>query len=440
MNYNNTYPVSKFFVKVIFIILFILLITWLFTKYTSNKEIYKEKTSKELIFTKNLNAIKKAALKYYNEEIINQISYNNQNKITLKKLINNKHLKNIKDHNNIQCDLSNSYILLDKNKNNTYIMKISFSCNELHDIVSFNLVHNDKCETYLCESTKIDNNEQYIDEKNNLLINNNDDNNVNVNDNKNKSVSTKKSKRRETISYKGNIEITDTTNNKYRYQYVNKLHIKYTNWLNWEKIGDVSCNDKNIVCDDSKICIKEEQIKKYINNQKYITNKVSLQSIGNKVIKGCKNTNYIFYNNKLYQTNSEYSNLNNWIYIGRFLYKNPPNDTLNFKYIYYSIDYSKCNNICNGNEQYYYDKFMYENISISKFNCIDYELKRINIYSYIQNNIINYRNEEDNYRCYKEIRTRNIVDNNQYVWSNYENKQLLDNGYEYTGKKELLNK
>lgn len=437
MKYKDNFPVSKFFVKIIFIILAILLIVWIYTKYTSNKNHIKNKdnNSKEIVFSKNLTTIKNKSLEYFTEDILNSIPYNDKIKIKLEDLKEKKFITTIKDHNDKQCNLKKSYILMFKTNDNNYKMKIYLLCNDIEDTLEYKLLHSNNCRNFLCET--IETKDSVVLNNDNASVNfNNKEESKNITTTNKKYIVKKTPKKNNTATYKGSIEVTDTTTSKYRYQYINNSKIKYTNWSNWLKEADVSCDTK-ISLNNSEISLREEKISNYTNDEQYKTIKNAYQSMGNIVKKVCKNLDYIYFNNVLYQTNSNYSNLNNWTYIGSYLYKIPPEDTLNTKYIYKNIDYSKCSDTCNGNEQYYFDKYVYNNITIAHLNCSSFETKLVYLYYNIQNTITNYRNEIDHTKCYKEVRTRNIIDY-QYIWSNYNNKELLKNGYTYTGKKEYI--
>ena len=448
MNYQyekQNFPISKFFIKVIFIILIALIIGWIYYHYTIDKKDNRNNLKNNVIteqeFSKNLNEIKKVALKYFDEETVNNLKQETT-KLIVKDLYNQQQVSQSSSKKN--CDLTKSYIILTK-KDNGFQMKIYLFCGEESDYLEFFLIPNGNCNTYLCDSDdSIDEDETKMD----LTVDNQNEDRIFNADTKssqknkiNSSVvkkTIKKKVRKTPTNTKGLIEVSDTTNDRYLYQYVKTVDLHYSQWSNWQNSGEVACESRYSLCNNTSICLKEEkvdQIKNFIN-KKYIANKIAISKNGSVIFNVCIDGNYIAFNGTIYQTASDYQNINNWIYEGRYKYNTPPKDSLNTKYNYVNIDYSNCKDTCNGQEVYYFDKYTYNNISIASTNCNNKITKSIDTYAYISSQIINYRNELDKIKCYKMIRTRNLIGTPNYVWAEYNNQYLLKNGYQYTGKKE----
>lgn len=428
MNYSyreKLFPVSRFFIKLMIIILALFLVVFLCTrKETSknNNSNYHKNDAKTL--SDNLQAIKEEALKYFTEENIQDIIDSNK-KITLKEI--NKKLV-IKDSNNKMCNSTSSYVTLRKTSTTSYEMKIFLKCNKDKDYILVKLEDNGTCSTFLCEK---DNNKKQ--NKETLIENENtsEDDDVESTKKTSQSISQAKktTKKRRITTYKGSIEIVDTTNREYIYQYVKENSILYSSWSPWVNSGIISCSANNINCEGDSICLKEEKIEKQNNKQSLNLNKISIKKVGSNLLKVCQGYDYISFNNTLYRVSSDYSNLSNWDYISTEKYFYPPKDTLNTKYIY--------NNTLNnrsGNREIYFDKYVYNGITYNSYCGNGYISKMVDSYSYQAENITVSQNEEI---CTKMTRTRNILNSYSYVWSSYDNKYLLNNGYKYSGKKEL---
>lgn len=424
---NNTYmersfPFSKYFIKVIIIILVVFLLVWLFTKSSHKKNSSQEQIDYKYI----IKETKKKALKYYNQSKVNSLS-TQEDKISLKK-INPKNEEKFKKFNQ-----KKSYIKL-KKENNIYSMTISILCNKKRIKETIYLEHTNYCKTYLCEIKQKEENEEKNHNTENESI---QDNNL---DTKNSNHLITKRKVIKPVNT-GSISIVDTTNHNYVYQYVKANSIKYSPWSNWYYTGEVMCNQPNAFCTDSSICLKEEKIVKSLeseNTKKNSQNKISIQEVGSKVIMGCSNYHYISFNNTLYQANLDYSNLQNWKYEGRYQFQMPPKDNLYTKYLYVNINNSNNHTNLYKPEKYYFDKYTFSNISLANLNCPYKSYKTVKNYSYHSSSIVYVKEEMVDGRCYKMIRNRTIRNDNDFIWSSYNNQTLLQKGYQYTGKKELI--
>ncbi len=424
---NNTYmersfPFSKYFIKVIIIILVVFLLVWLFTKSSHKKNSSQEQIDYKYI----IKETKKKALKYYNQTKVNSLS-TQEDKISLKK-INPKNEEKFK-----KCNQKKSYIKL-KKKKNIYSMTISILCNKKRVKETIYLEHTNYCKTYLCEIKQKEGNK----EKNYNIENTNNENDSLDTKNSNRLIARRKVKK--TVDT-GSITVIDTTNYDYIYQYIKTNSVKYSPWSNWYHAGEVMCNQPNIFCTNSSICLKEEKIVKYSEGQdikKNSINKVSVQEVGSKAIMGCGNYYYISFNNTLYQTNLDYSNLQNWKYEGRYQYQTPPKDNLYTKYLYVNMNNSNNHTNLYRSEKYYFDKYTFSNISLTNLNCLHKTYRNVKNYSYHSFPITNVKEDKIDGRCYKMIRNRTIRNDNDFIWSSYNNQTLLQKGYQYTGKKELI--
>lgn len=414
---ERSFPFSRYFIKVIIVILIIFLLVWLFKKSTHKKNPNLEKTDSKYI----IQEIKKKALKYYNQQRINSLTIQ-EDKILLENLTS----KNEKKFRS--CNQKESYIKLKKEKD-IYSMTIYILCNKKKKVETMYLEHNNYCKTYLCDAkpkTK-NKNQNHSIEDNGIKkdqLDSNTDHNVTTKRKITKPVDT------------GSITIIDTTNHDYIYQYVKNSDIKYSPWSNWYNGGEVMCNQSSTFCTESSLCLKEEKIVKSSESnllEKHSKNRVSIQEVGSKIIIGCSKYYYISFNNTLYQTNLDYSSIQNWKYEGRYLYHTLPKDTLYTKYLYVNRKDSNYNSY--GAEKYYFDKYTFSGLSLANLNCPYKIYRTVKNYSYHSSPIINDKELMTDGKCYKMIRSRTIKSNSNFIWSSYNNQALLNQGYQYTGRK-----
>ena len=131
--------------------------------------------------------------------------------------------------------------------------------------------------------------------------------------------------------------------------------------------------------------------------------------------------------------------IGSWKYNGEKSYNEPQNDTYNTRYFLTGLDYSNCTNTCNGKQKYKYDKYTYSK-DISKLDTISCNNNKtivIPTYSKEKENAT-FTREEKLYGtiCYKNERTRSLTSNSIIKkWSKYNDRNLLDNGYSYTGNR-----
>lgn len=408
---KRSFPFSRYFIKVIIVMLIIFLMVW----FTHKENCNQEQTNNRYI----IQEIKKGALKYYNQQRLNSLEIQ-EDKVSIKEL----NLKNEKEFR--LCDQNKSYIKLKKEKK-IYSMKIYALCNNKKKEETIYLKHTNDCKTYLCEIKRTIENkgENHNIEEGDDLDTKSDDN-----------FAIKEKRAIDT----GSITVIDTTNHNYMYQYIKINNIKYSQWSNWYNIGEVPCNESNIFCTETSICLKEEKIEKYSRDhslKKYSKNKVSIQEVGSRIIMGCDDYYYISFNNTLYQTHLDYSNIQNWKYEGRYLYQIPPKDTLYTKYLYVNMGDLDYNSNFYGAKKYYFDKYTFSGLSLANLNCPYKSYKNVKNYSYYFSPVINDKEDKVDGKCYKMTRIRTIQSDNDFIWSSYNNQMLLNQGYQYTGKRKI---
>lgn len=241
------------------------------------------------------------------------------------------------------------------------------------------------------------------------------------------------------------------------YEYTKEGKKNLSDWSNWSEYEEASCDIENSSCrKDDMDCLTEVRTNtKQVQEEKnmvYQTSRNAFKTLTKEVKPTCSNYDYIKINGVYYRTekNSNFkmvgaitkdtkSNYYNWVYIGRKKFHNPPSDTINTRYVFVNEDYSNCGNTCSDHPDYYYDVYSF-NKQLTQVNdtneCGSLVNRVVPNYSIEQQKITVSRNEKQTTNiCYKSERTRELSQEENIIkWSNYNDKKLLKDGYNYTGE------
>lgn len=465
-DYNEEFPYKSFLLRFILIIIAVALVVCIITVLARKNQNIEANSGTDAVFSDNLERLKVEALNYYNESNIPK-EVGKSTTLTLDQMIGKKLLTPIKDKNNKLCSGKKTFVKLTK-KDNDYQLKVNLSCDNDEDYMILHINKNTYCtDTYLCENkinnSEEDNKDSNIDEEqeseNNYEYRTNTSTKTKKISKKSNNKKTKKVRKTKIIkTNKGSIIITDTTI-KYKYEYVKNSSYKLSNWSNWSGWEKVGCSTEKIKCNDNDFtCLKEIERfdRKEIvdsHNKEYTVSSNSLKYTGNTTKTMCSNYNYVIIDGIIYKlTNSQdYNLINNinkntkrttggWEYNGEKSYNEPQIDTYNTHYILTGLDYSNCPNTCNGKQKYKYDKYTYIK-NISKTDAITCNSNKTTSIATYNRKIekVTFAREEKLYGtvCYKSERTRSLTSNGSIIkkWSKYNDRNLLDNGYSYTGNR-----
>ena len=274
-------------------------------------------------------------------------------------------------------------------------------------------------------------------------------------------------------------------NKEYLYEYQRVVEAKVSEWTPWSQWTKTDCATKEVNCNENDLsCLfklqiekRKEQIGTY--DKTYAVQREELRQTGSYEQKSCKNYEYIIINNKTYviATTTTYTTVTkitkttttksgNWVYQGRSSYANPPRDTATTHYEFVGADYSSCSSTCQTAPRYYYDKYTYsgditevsttrscpkthvdqstktkEQIEQEEIaRCGEYVTKTIPIFATITVTDAETRKEPlYGTICYQSTKSRNVISKGKVekTWSTYDNKELLNNGWTYTGNTKL---
>ena len=268
---------------------------------------------------------------------------------------------------------------------------------------------------------------------------------------------------------------------EYVYEYIKTTDDKFSEWSawsNWTKTdcdtNEINCNDNDSTClNKLQLLKRKEQIGTY--KKSYSRERNVVKQTGSYIEKSCSKYNYVEINKTIYatKTTTTYTTINTitsatrsttgaWSYNGRASYSNPPRDTNSTHYKFVGADYSYCGDTCTSLPNYYYDSYTYTGgltkvssatvpgnttstttATTSKeyeASCGGYTYKTIPIYGTITVTDKVTRDEPlYGNVCYKSTKNRTLIEKGttEIKWSSYNDSNLLNDGWTYTGKKKL---
>lgn len=467
------FPFKDFLLKLILVIIFAFLLAWLLPKFMEPNVITNSNESNidispltSQIFADNLEKMKEAAITYYTDERLPQ-EVGDSDTMTLSDMIGKKLLVPLIDKNNEPCDVEKSYVKITK-LDEEYLLKVNLKDSEQEDYI---LVHLG-CYTY-CESD--------VCEKRTDVVSKTSKPTAVVSVDGSGSTSTGTGPNTPSDPSMPTPEDPSTEPEPpeevqgYLYEYQKNQDAQFSKWTSWSSWTKTSCSTSEYNCNDrDPKCL--EKVQRYDRKEKIGTHNVTYEKQRQQLIqtgsynqKSCSNYNYVIINNTTYATitTTTYNVIKNvitgsgqsaggWVYNGRASYKNPPRDTATTQYKFVGANYSYCEETCTTLPEYYYDSYVYRgNGGLSTVSsttsvpggsssssditasCGNVVTKTVPIYGYITISEKATRTEPlYGTVCYKSTKTRTLLDAGKTMtkWSTYNDRDLLDHGWYYTGK------
>ena len=141
---------KEFIMKLILIIIFVLLLIWLVPWPNMDSYINSLNPLKDQIFNSNLQTMKDAGITYFTSERLPE-NVGDKTTLTLQQMLDMKLLVPFTDRNGDSCDVTNSYISLEK-KETEYVMKVNLKCGEEEDYILVHLGCYSYCTSDICEA------------------------------------------------------------------------------------------------------------------------------------------------------------------------------------------------------------------------------------------------------------------------------------------------
>lgn len=140
---------KEFLLKLILIIIFVLLLIWLVPKPNFDSYLDALNPLKSQIFNSNIQEMKNAAITYYTSERLPQ-NVGDKKTLTLQQMYDMKLLVPFVDKNGNSCDVTASYVTIEKQETE-YLMKVNLKCGEEENYILVHLGCYAYCTTDICE-------------------------------------------------------------------------------------------------------------------------------------------------------------------------------------------------------------------------------------------------------------------------------------------------
>ncbi len=446
---NSEFSIRDIVLQLLFVVLFVFILLWLFpTKTDVNKLADKltkngSESSLDILFDKifndNMFAMKDAAKDYFTKERVPKKAGESIT-ITLGQMLDKKLLLPFVDKDGRQCDLTKSYVEVTKINDVEYTTKINLDCNEVSDYILVPMGCYDFCDTVICEKTTT------------------------------APVISTPSPKKETVKPKP-VPVPKPEPKpepkpmpkpkpkpepkpepvpvpvEYLYEYSKTVPETYSDWSNWSGWSTTKTESTKLIEVNTKIV--ENSIKEKVATKK-ITKEIPYTAtekvhVDNIITKTCAKWGTVKASCGTVVKGSD------WVYSHTIKSSTLPRDTATTKYIEVKNpagDPIRCKSNCKLSYSSYkvYTKTIYV-IKESSYVCVDYDITVTPLY--IDKPVTKYKTEVTyepiygyviNKIPYYQFRTRNII--NGYVdvkWGDFNEKQLLDNGYYYTGNRKEIN-
>lgn len=141
---------KNFLLKLILIIIFVLLLIWLVPWPKMDAYIDALNPLKDQIFNANLQEMKEAAITYYTTERLPE-NVGDVKKMTLQEMLDLKLLIPFVDKNGDSCDVTSSYVSIEK-KDTEYLMKVNLKCGDEENYIYVHLGCYSYCSSDICEA------------------------------------------------------------------------------------------------------------------------------------------------------------------------------------------------------------------------------------------------------------------------------------------------
>ena len=464
---------KEFLLKLILIIIFVLLLIWLVP--WPNMDSYMEALNplKSQIFNSNIQEMKKAAITYFTSERLPQ-NVGDKKTLTLQQMLDMKLLIPFVDKNGDSCDVTASYVTIEKQETE-YLMKVNLKCGEEENYILVHLGCYAYCTTDICEkkeektpikpsitinkptakpTNKPTNVPTYVPTPTSLPTKNPTPTPTNkptpTPTNKptptptNKPTPTPTNKPTPTPTNKPSPTPTYKPNKKY--EYVKTESAYCANWSSWTtsmlKTGQTVTPVNTIYKVVEDLGYKRVQVgvvtAKY--QKVYVTTNELVQT-STYNYKVCKNYSYVVSGGKVHQVSGD------WTYSGQtYTGATPPADTPTSRWIPVGVDWEKCGSDCVNHPITLYKQQVRSGTSYSDpvqvtATCTDIEERSLPVYvnrTKTTEKTVMVEPEKPlygNIHFAREKTCNTVVGEKTYKQcSTYNDKNLLNNGYGYSGK------
>lgn len=430
----------NFILRLILIIIFVLLLIWL-VPWPNMDSL---NPLKDQIFNANLQTMKEAGITYFTTERL-PVEVGDKTTLSLQKMLDMKLIVPFTDRNGNSCDVTASYVSLEK-KETEYLMKVNLKCGEQEDYILVHLGCYSYCTTDICEAKPGNTEKPSTSPKPTKKPTTT----VTPKPTK-KPTPTATPKPTPTATPKPTPTATPTPtptitpNVTKLYEYKLSTPAKCNAWSKpVEHIKKVNDGVVFEITDTKKVIdlgtrYVQIGVKKAETRQVQIVK--SVQEVADYVkYKVCTGYNYTADIDTVYRIDSD------WAYVDKYYYGyNPPADTVSSRWILQGVNFDQCGDTCKNHPYVIYRQqtrkvTSYKTYSNVTASCNNVEERSIPIYvNRVKSELKTLTTPEKpimgNVRYYSVSTCTAFVEaKTTYKWALYNDKNLLNQGYVYTGK------
>jgi len=340
---RRDFSTLKFFLlRLVLVVIFVLLLIWL----VPWPDMSGLKPLQEQIFNNNILMMKDAAIPYFTTDRLPK-NVGDKVTLTLQEMLDLKLITPFVDKNGNTCDLTGSYVTLEKLEDE-YLLKVNLKCSDKEDYILVHLGCYSYCDYLLCE--KQDGKEDFKKPVSKPTSKPNSGTVVKPTAKPNTPTPTATAKPTATTTPKPvTPTATPTTkpNVEYEYEYKKDVAAVYSEWTGW-KVWAYKDTD-NVSWDSTdtyqiedlgaqKVVVRYDTIT--TNYTDVVTHKV-LTTLGNYTYKVCTDYKYTSSLDGLYEIISDWTYTNDY-YQGQ----KPEDDTLTSRWVFQGYDSKICPGQC----------------------------------------------------------------------------------------------
>lgn len=377
------------------------------------------------IFNENVIAMKDAAKDYFTTpRLPNKLG--ETVKITLGEMLEKKIILPFVDKNGDQCDIVDSYVEVTKDSDE-FVMKVNLKCSDQENYLLVHMGCYDYCQTAICEKNTSDvktpviynpsTQQPIVVKPSTPDINIDIDIDIDNSNNNNNGG--------------GGITPTPDPDPTKLYEYQKQNCGEWSGWSDWSTNRPTTSSTlkaqyrvvKITKTTGYKITKRYDYSQPIYEDVKYLA--------GTKAVKSCAQYGY-------QNVSGGSIAYGNWTYQGTIKSSTYPADTATKKYVEVGLDSWYCEGNCTAGIDHVFDVYTRSAVNEAEYTCLSYHTETVSFYG-TRKKLVGYKELEPKKEAIKKTTeetqyryaTRSCTTVRQ--WSTYNDRNLLDNDWVYTG-------
>lgn len=446
----TNFSIRNVVIQFLFVALFIFILIWLFPMKSDLKNAMNGINNDnniavfyDQIFNNNVIAMKDSAKSYYTTERLPK-TVNETVKMTLGDMLEKKIILPFVDSKGEQCDLVDSYVEVTKHENE-FVMKVNLKCKEQENYLLVYMGCYDYCQTAICEKNVSDVKQPIVYPTKPVVNNttNNITNNItnnNTTNNTTNNVIINPPSKPDTPDTPDQPNVPDQK--QYEWEYVKPIDNGYWKESDWSEYSTTPVQADQYTAVRTKIT-KQKVLIGY--NVTTATDKskpiysTKILDAGTEQLLVCNRYDYV--------PTDEVIAGSQWEYVGLKTYYEKPSQA-GYKYEFVRFVDESCPNNCTSTVGRLYKVWKQSTKNLSEYKCVEPVYQTIKITNEVKY-ISGYETTTTKEPVYemREVKTYSYK-KREYIpsiqddrkWSIYNDTNLLNNGYQYTGNNRPITK